>query len=126
MIDHVSIPARDLHAAGIFYDAVLASLGLSRLVTHDGTIGFGKRYPEFWLNRRPDAASVDNPGAHICLRAPDRGAVELFHARALKLGAKDEGAAGERAGAMTMYFGAFIVDLDGNKIEAATFPRATG
>jgi catechol 2,3-dioxygenase-like lactoylglutathione lyase family enzyme len=60
MIDHVSIPVCDLAAAGVFYDAVLAQLGLSHLVTRDGTIGFGKRYPEFWLNRRPDAVPVDN------------------------------------------------------------------
>ena len=47
MIDHVSIPVRDLTTAGVYYDAVLAPLGLTRLLTHDATIGFGKRYPEF-------------------------------------------------------------------------------
>lgn len=126
MIDHVSIPVRDLGAAGHFYDAVLAPLGLLRLVSRDRTIGFGKRYPEFWLNFRPDVVTVENTGSHICLRAPDKDAVELFHARAIGLGARDGGAPGERSGAVTAYFGAFIIDADGNKIEAITFPQGHG
>ena len=52
MIDHVSIAVRDLEAATRFYDAVLAPLGLARLVERPDTVGYGKRYPEFWLNRR--------------------------------------------------------------------------
>jgi catechol 2,3-dioxygenase-like lactoylglutathione lyase family enzyme len=123
MIDHVSIPVRELAVAARFYEAVLAPLGLSRLVSRDKTIGFGKRYPEFWLNFRPDVVAVENTGNHICLRAPDKDAVELFHARAMELGARDDGAPGERPGAMTAYFGAFIIDADGNKIEAITFPQ---
>mgnify|MGYP005811930157 CR=1 FL=1 len=126
MIDHVSIPVRELAAAGHFYDAVLAPLGLLRLVSRDKTIGFGKRYPEFWLNFRPDVVAVENTGSHICLRAVDKAAVELFHARALEFGARDGGAPGERRGAVTAYYGAFIVDADGNKIEAITFPQSQG
>jgi catechol 2,3-dioxygenase-like lactoylglutathione lyase family enzyme len=118
MIDHVSIPVRDLRAAGEFYDAVLAPVGLCRLVARDATIGFGKRYPEFWLNSRPHHVPADNPGTHICLRALNSEAVEAFHARAMVLGAKNEGTPAERAGAMSSYFGAFIIDFDGNKIEA--------
>jgi catechol 2,3-dioxygenase-like lactoylglutathione lyase family enzyme len=66
---------------------------------------------------------VAGTGAHVCLRAPDRHAVEAFHAAALRLGGTDEGAPGDRGGAMTTYFGAFILDPDGNKLEAACFPR---
>lgn len=124
MIDHVSISVRDLTAAGRFYDVVLAPLGLTRLVTREQTIGFGKRYPEFWLNHRDNAAPVANPGAHICLRAPDAEAVRNFHALALANGASDDGAPGERPAAVTTYFGAFFIDLDGNKLEAVTFPRS--
>jgi len=127
MIDHVSIPVRDLDVAGRFYDAVLMALGLERLVTREGTIGYGKRYPEFWLNSRPGSRPVENPGAHVCLRAPNRSAVEMFHAAALALGATDEGAPGDRQATMTTYFGAFFIDADGNKLEAVTFPtHATG
>ncbi|MBR0672728.1 VOC family protein [Neoroseomonas soli] len=123
MIDHVSIAVADLGRAAAFYEAVLAPLGLSRLVTRERTIGFGKRYPEFWLNLRPETRPVANPGAHVCLRAPDAEAVQAFHAAALRLGGTDEGMPGERGAAMTTYFAAFVVDPDGNKIEAACFPR---
>jgi hypothetical protein len=61
----------------------------------------------------------------ICLPAPDSDVVKLFHARALE-GATDEGAPGERTGAMITYFGAFIIDSDGNKIEAATHGFGSG
>ncbi len=123
MIDHVSIPVRDLQAAGRFYDVVLAPLGLSRLVTRDTSIGFGKSYPEFWLNSRPETPRLENPGMHICLRARGRDAVESFHATALAIGAADDGAPGERQATRTVYFSAFIIDPDGNKLEAATFPK---
>jgi catechol 2,3-dioxygenase-like lactoylglutathione lyase family enzyme len=123
MIDHVSIPVADLARAGAFHDAVLAPLGLARLVTRPGSIGYGKRYPEFWLNLRPGVVVPPGSGAHVCLRAPDEGAVRAFHAAALARGGTDGGAPGPRGAAMTTYFGAFVVDPDGNRIEAASFPR---
>jgi catechol 2,3-dioxygenase-like lactoylglutathione lyase family enzyme len=123
MIDHVSIAVADLVRAGAFYDAVLAPLGLARLVTRAGSIGFGKRYPEFWLNHRPAVVAVAASGAHVCLRAPDEAAVRAFHAAALAQGGVDGGAPGPRGATMTTYFGAFIVDPDGNRLEAASFPR---
>ena len=125
MIDHVSLQVSDLIRGAAFYDAVLSPLGLTRLVEREATIGFGKRYPEVWLNvrkNRPRAA--DDPGAHIALRAPSEQAVRDFHASALANGGSDEGAPGPRQAAMTTYFGAFILDPDGNKIEAVNFPRA--
>ncbi len=124
MIDHISIAVSDLDRSGAFYDAVLGAIGLDRLVTRDATIGYGKRYPEFWLNARPGMTPVpDGTGAHVCLRARDKAAVEAFHATALRLGGRDEGRPGDRTAAVTTYFGAFILDPDGNKIEAVTFPR---
>jgi catechol 2,3-dioxygenase-like lactoylglutathione lyase family enzyme len=123
VIDHVSIPVADLARAGAFYDAVLAPLGLTRLVTRAGSIGFGKRYPEFWLNLRPGLVPVPGSGAHVCLRAADEHAVRDFHAAALARAGTDGGAPGPRGAAMTTYFGAFVVDPDGNRIEAASFPR---
>ena len=124
MIDHVSLAVSDLPFAEQFYQAVLAPLGLTRLVSREATVGFGKRYPELWLNHRANLAAVANPGAHICLRAPNEDAVRAFHRIALERGAADEGGPGPRDGAMTGYFGAFVIDRDGNKIEAATFPLA--
>jgi catechol 2,3-dioxygenase-like lactoylglutathione lyase family enzyme len=125
MIDHISIAVSDLAASAALYERVLAPLALVRLVTRDNTVGFGKRYPEFWLNRRTGMApGPANTGAHICLRAPDELAVRAFFAEALAGGCVSDGAPGPRQGAMTVYYGAFILDRDGNKIEAVTFPRA--
>lgn len=124
MIDHVSIAVHDLAAATRFYETVLAPLGLTLLVRRDTSSGFGKRYPEFWLNLHKEVARVANPGTHICLRAPDEAAVSAFHAAAIGGGASDDGAPGPREAAMTTYFGAFVIDPDGNKIEAVTFARA--
>lgn len=124
MIDHVSIAVADLAASAALYERMLAPLGLMRLVTRPATIGFGKRYPEFWLNLRASLPTAPaNPGTHICLRAPDAAAVDAFFAAALAGGCKSDGDPGPRQGAMTPYYGAFILDRDGNKIEAVTFPR---
>jgi catechol 2,3-dioxygenase-like lactoylglutathione lyase family enzyme len=125
MIDHVSIAVRDLTASAAIYARVLAPLDLTRLVERPGTVGFGKRYPEFWLNHRPAFVPLaDDPGAHVCLRAPSDEAVRAFHAAALATGCRDAGAPGPRQAAMTTYYGAFILDPDGNKVEAVCFPRS--
>ncbi len=58
MIDHVSVGVSDLERAARFYEATLAPLGMSRLVTRPATIGFGKNYPEFWINLRAGIAPV--------------------------------------------------------------------
>jgi catechol 2,3-dioxygenase-like lactoylglutathione lyase family enzyme len=124
MIDHVSVAVADLARGTAFYDAVLAPLGLARLVTRDATVGFGKAYPEFWINLREGLAPVpQSTGIHICLRTQSEDAVRAFHAAALSHGGIDAGAPGPRQGAMTTYYGAFVFDPDGNKIEAVTFPR---
>jgi len=124
MIDHVSIGVSDLARSAAFYDRVLAPLGLTRLAERERTIGFGKKYPEFWLNLREGMNAVEEgTGVHICLRVPSTDAVDAFHAAALANGGRSDGAPGERQAAMTVYYAAFIRDPDGNKIEAVTFPR---
>ena len=127
MIDHVSVPVRDLLAAAQFYERLLQPLGYARLVTRPGTIGFGKRYPELWLNLRADLALAPaNPGGHIALRAASEEAVRAFHAAALAAGGTSAGLPGPRQAAMTTYFGAFIIDPDGNKLEAVSFQQPNG
>ncbi|HBC07097.1 MAG TPA: lyase [Rhodospirillaceae bacterium] len=127
MIDHISIPVSDLAAGAAFYEAVLGPLGLTRLVERPHTVGFGKRYPEFWLNARPGmAAAGGDSGMHVCLRARTQDAVIAFHAAALAKGGTDDGAPGLRQASTGPYFAAFIRDPDGNKIEAATFLPAEG
>jgi catechol 2,3-dioxygenase-like lactoylglutathione lyase family enzyme len=125
MIDHVSVGVRNLKRAAQFYEQALAPLGLSRLVTRPATIGFGKSYPEFWINLRADMAPVQrDSGIHICLRAKSRRDVDAFHAAALKAGASSDGAPGLRPHDRVRYYAAFIIDPDGNRIEAVTFPAA--
>jgi catechol 2,3-dioxygenase-like lactoylglutathione lyase family enzyme len=122
MIDHVSIAVRDLEGSGRFYEAVRATLGYAKLATRPATIGFGKKYPEFWLNERRNMTPVDaDSGTHICLRARDADTVQAFHAAAIKAGGVSDGEPGPRSGQMKGYYAAFIRDPEGNRIEAATF-----
>ena len=124
MIDHVSIPVRDLKASARFYEALLAPLGMTRVRTWPKSVGYGKTYPEFWLNERTQLKPApSDSGAHICLRAPDTKAVDAFHAAALAAGAKSDGAPGMRHEYSSHYYAAFIRDFDGNRIEAVTFLR---
>jgi catechol 2,3-dioxygenase-like lactoylglutathione lyase family enzyme len=125
MIDHVSIAVRDLAKSSRFYDAVLAVLGHTKLIVRPGTVGFGKKYPEFWLNERRAQTPVEpDSGNHICLRAPDTASVDAFHAAALAAGGRSDGAPGPRPEYTAGYYAAFVLDLEGNRIEAVTFVSA--
>jgi catechol 2,3-dioxygenase-like lactoylglutathione lyase family enzyme len=123
MIDHVSVGVSNLERAARFYELALAPLGLARLVTRPATIGFGKNYPEFWINLRADMAQVaPGSGVHICLRAKSAEDVDAFHAAALNAGGRSDGAPGLRPHDRVRYYAAFVIDPDGNRIEAVTFP----
>jgi catechol 2,3-dioxygenase-like lactoylglutathione lyase family enzyme len=123
MIDHISVGVADLERSARFYEAVLSALGLSRLVTRPATIGFGKSYPEFWINLRARMAPVaPESGAHVCLRAKSTGDVDAFHAAALSAGGTSDGAPGLRPHERVRYYAAFVRDPDGNRVEAVTFP----
>ena len=125
MIDHVSIAVRDLDRATRFYEAVLGVLGLAKLAVRPNTVGFGKRYPEFWLNRRPDMAPISpGSGAHVCLRARGVAAVDAFFAAALAAGGSADGEPGLRPEHGEGYYAAFIGDPDGNRIEVVTFLKS--
>jgi catechol 2,3-dioxygenase-like lactoylglutathione lyase family enzyme len=125
MIDHVSIAVRDLKAGERFYSALLAALGMSKLREWpDAAIGYGKKYPEFWIISRKDMAPIAaDSGVHICLRASDAAAVDAFHSAALAAGGTSDGAPGMRAQYHENYYAAFIRDPDGNRIEAVSFVR---
>jgi catechol 2,3-dioxygenase-like lactoylglutathione lyase family enzyme len=123
MIDHVSLGVSDLEASRRFYAAVLGPLGMTEIVFRGDRAGFGKRYPELWINRRPGMPRVaDDTGVHICLRCRTETAVQAFHAAALANGGADDGAPGPRTATMTAYYAAFVRDPDGNRLEAACFP----
>ena len=123
MIDHLSLGVSNLERSAAFYDAVLGPLGYRRIVDQETRVGFGKRYPEIWLNARP-GTTVTGDGHHVCLRARSEAVVRDFHAKALANGGRSDGELGPRQAATTSYFGAFIRDPDGNKLEAASFPEA--
>lgn len=85
MIDHVSVGVADLERALHFYEAAFAPLGLKKLIVRPGTIGFGKDYPEFWINLRAGMVPVPTEsGTHICLRARGAAQIDAFHTAALK------------------------------------------
>jgi catechol 2,3-dioxygenase-like lactoylglutathione lyase family enzyme len=124
MIDHISIPVRDIKASARFYETLLAPLGMTRVRDWPKSIGFGKTYPEFWLNERAQLKPPgEDSGAHVALRAPDAKAVDAFHAAAIAAGAQSDGAPGMRQEYSSHYYAAFIRDWDGNRIEAVTFLR---
>ncbi|MCK1410851.1 VOC family protein [Bradyrhizobium sp. 76] len=123
MIDHISVGVSDLQRSATFYEAALRALGLARVVTRPRTIGFGKAYPEFWINLREGMPHVTSEsGVHICLRARTTAEVDAFHAAALSAGGASDGAPGIRPHDRVRYYAAFVVDPDGNRIEAVTFP----
>lgn len=127
MIDHVSLGVADLTRSAVLYEAALAPLGHRRLVETATRVGFGTKYPLLWLNARPSMAPVDPAtGAHVCLRARTREAVDAFHAAALTKGASDDGAPGLRPATIVVYYAAFIRDLDGNRVEVMTVPPQDG
>jgi catechol 2,3-dioxygenase-like lactoylglutathione lyase family enzyme len=124
VIDHVSIAVSDLAAAAKFYESSLAPLGYAMLEKRPATVGFGKRYAEFWINLR--MSPLPSSGAHVALRAASIAAVEAFHAAALAAGGTCDGPPGLRPQHGESYYAAFIRDRDGNRIEAVTFPGAAG
>ncbi len=124
MIDHVSIAVADLSRAILFYETLLGALGHTKLRVSEGTAGFGKAYPEFWLNLREGETA--SQGSHVALRAGSMAAVDAFHKAALENGGRCGGPPGFREHYDPRYYAAFIHDIDGNRIEAVTFVEERG
>jgi catechol 2,3-dioxygenase-like lactoylglutathione lyase family enzyme len=123
MLHHVSIGVADVERAAQFYDAVLSKLGFNRVMEiMPYGIAYGLKFPQFWLQRPRDhnAPSAGN-GAHIAFSANSKAAVNAFHAAAVNGGGSDDGAPGYRPQYTPEYYGAFVRDLDGHKIEAVFF-----
>jgi catechol 2,3-dioxygenase-like lactoylglutathione lyase family enzyme len=122
MLHHVSVGVRDVERAAKFYDPVLKALGYKRVMDFaPGAIAYGesKDRPEFWIGKPHDQGipSAGN-GVHVGFIAKSKGAVNKFHDEALKAGGSNGGEPGPRPDYGFAYYGAFIYDLDGNKIEA--------
>jgi len=124
VLDHVSVAVRNLQASARFYETLLATLGMAALEKRQATVGFGKTYPDFWINLRAGMQPLaDSNGAHICFRARTTEIVDAFHAAALSAGGASAGAPGFRPQHGEGYYAAFVRDLDGNCIEAVTFVK---
>ncbi|WAF86792.1 VOC family protein [Metapseudomonas otitidis] len=119
ILSHVSLGSNDFDRAVAFYDRVLATLGCRRVVEHPGAVAYGREYPEFWIQRPYNGApaSVGN-GTHIGFFAPDRESVDAFYQAAVATGARPDGAPGPREEYGAAYYGCFVRDLDGHKVEA--------
>jgi catechol 2,3-dioxygenase-like lactoylglutathione lyase family enzyme len=123
VLDHVSFGVSDIGLSRYFYDAALRPLGLVRIV--DFGRGRGSDYgaapeplgAEFTITQEP-GPRTPNAVAHLCFRAPDRAAVRALHAAALAAGGSDDGAPGLRPQYHADYYGAFVRDPDGHRIEA--------
>ena len=123
MIDHVSLAVSDLDRSVPFYERLLAPLGMAKLVVRPAAVGFGKAYPEVWINLRGAMAPVlPSSGVHLCLRAKSTDEVDAFHAAAVDAGGLSESAPSLRPHDRVRYYATFVADPDGNRIEAVTFP----
>ena len=130
MIDHIGLTVGDLERSRDFYTAALAPLGISIQMEvseemtggHGAHLGFGTvEKPFFWIGSGGAAAS----GAHVAFAARDRAAVEAFHRAALAAGGRDNGAPGLRPLYHPGYYGAFVLDPDGNNVEAVIHEAAS-
>jgi catechol 2,3-dioxygenase-like lactoylglutathione lyase family enzyme len=128
MIDHTGIGVRDVRLSAAFYDAVLAPLGLRRvaeLPENDGAdaVGYGVDHPVFWIDRFHPHGTRQ----HTAFAARSRADVDAFHAAALQAGGTDNGPPGLRGGGYPPgYYAAFVLDPDGNNMEAVFRERRSG
>lgn len=114
MIDHINIGVSDLDASRRFYEAALAPLGIEYVMTGVAGVGFGRDgRPVFWISDRGAGGPI-----HVAFTSPDRATVDRFHRAALEAGGRDNGAPGTRPEYHASYYGAFVLDPDGNNIEA--------
>jgi catechol 2,3-dioxygenase-like lactoylglutathione lyase family enzyme len=122
MIHHVSLGTSDVARARAFYDPLMALIGFRLIKLSDTALHYGASDIVFSLETPVDGkpAHAGN-GIHVAFQAPDRETVRRFHETALRHGGADEGQPGIRANYNANYYGAFVRDPDGNKIEAVTF-----
>jgi catechol 2,3-dioxygenase-like lactoylglutathione lyase family enzyme len=115
--DHIGIHVRNLETSLRFYRAALATLGLDVCTQDTATAGLGpKGEPALWLYKATKGAA--GTGTHIALRASNRTAVDRFHQEGIKAGGRDNGGPGLRIDYSPNYYAAFLIDPDGNNVEA--------
>lgn len=119
IISHISIGTNHFKQARAFYTEVLTTLGCKIIMEYPDAIAFGRQFPEFWVQKPKDGkpATTGN-GSHVGFIATSKAQVDAFYDTALKLGGTDDGAPGSRPEYTEAYYGCFVLDPDGNQIEA--------
>jgi len=117
-LGHIGIPVKDIAASKAFYDAIAPHVGLKLIDAHDDFVGYGesKTYDVY-----VHTAKAPVSGVHLCFSVDTKEQVEFFYKSALAAGGTDNGAPGIRKDYSPTYYAAFVLDPDGNNIEARTF-----
>lgn len=119
ILSHVSIGTNDYEKAKEFYTELFSCAGIK--VVEDlkqfKVVGFGKQFPEFWVGETEEGPATPGNGVHVSFLVDNNEQVDTFYKKAIDLGAKDNGAPGPRPHYGPEYYGAFMIDPDGNKIE---------
>jgi catechol 2,3-dioxygenase-like lactoylglutathione lyase family enzyme len=117
MLDHIGLRTRNVKGLVSFYEAALAPLGMSKQHDFGVAAGFGKPgEAPLWIGEAP--GDVATSSVHLALASADRAAVDAFYKAAIAAGAKDNGPPGLRPQYHEHYYGAFVIDPDGNNLEA--------
>ena len=117
MLDHVTLNVADVEAAKVFYARALAPLGYELTMDFVEGAGFAAGdKPDFFLAERGEPSAP----VHVAFHSPDRKTVDAFHAAALAAGGQDNGPPGIRRVYHEYYYGAYVLDPEGNNVEAVT------
>jgi catechol 2,3-dioxygenase-like lactoylglutathione lyase family enzyme len=115
MLDHIGLRTKKLDKLVDFYESCLKPLGYAKLSSYEGGAGFGKgEVSSLWINTSKEGPS----SVHLAFESPTRKAVDAFYKAAIEGGAQDNGKPGVRTDYSASYYAAFVVDPDGNNIEA--------
>jgi catechol 2,3-dioxygenase-like lactoylglutathione lyase family enzyme len=118
MLDHIGVKTRQFEALVDFYETSLAPLGYTKLHSWDGGAGYGRDgTTQLWLG----TTDTKPTGIHIAVAATDRAAVKAFHESALAAGGTDNGEPGLRPDYAANYYAAYVLDPDGNNLEAVCY-----
>ena len=123
MIDHLKLFVGNVERSRAFYERALEPLGYRVLLEPSpGVVGMGVDRPDFWVALHPETRTV----AHVAFRAESTAQVDAFHAAAVAAGGRDNGGPGPRPQYHPAYYGAFVLDPDGNNVEAVCHAGGDG